>query len=101
MLKIEPTIMKNQRPTMLWRSWSTASLALAAGSGRSLALCRPKVLVSRMPLTLSVSSVIADMSARLFWVSVLIAAADLADAVGQVQEERQHARATAASAASR
>ena len=30
MLKIVPTIMKNQRPTMLWRIWSAASLALAS-----------------------------------------------------------------------
>ena len=29
MLKIVPTIMKNQRPTMLWRICSAASLALA------------------------------------------------------------------------
>ncbi len=35
--------------------------------------CWPKVFDRRMPLTLSVSSVAADRSARVFWVSVLTA----------------------------
>ena len=72
-----------------------------AGSGRPPASCWPNVLVSRMPLTLSVSSVIALMSARLSWVWPRDAPADLAHAVGQVHEERQQAERQAASAASR
>ena len=72
MLKTVPTIMKNQRPTMLWRMASTASLALAALKRSIEARCWPNVLESRMPLTLSVSWVMAETSAMLFWVSPLM-----------------------------
>ena len=70
MLKIVPMIMKNQRPTIAWRIWSAARLALMA---RNLAIefsCWPNVFDSRMPDTLSVSSVVAVSSASDFWVSV-------------------------------
>ena len=72
MLKIVPTIMKNQRPTMLWRICSAASLALADRKRSTEAVCWPKVLESRMPLTLSVSWVMAVTSAIVSWVSVLM-----------------------------
>ena len=54
-----------------------------------------------MPLTLTVSSVIALMSARLSCVWLGDAPPDLADAVGQVHEERQQAERQQRSAASR
>ncbi len=71
MLKIVPTIMKNQRPTMRWRSCSGARRALATRKRRTDSSCCPNVLASRMPLTMSVSSVMAETSASDFWVSVL------------------------------
>ena len=89
MLKIVPTSMKNQRPTSDWRSCSRARRALAGRKRRTDSSCCPKVLASRMPLTDSVSSVMAETSASDFCVSVAGRAADLADPVGQVQEEGQ------------
>ena len=72
MLKIVPMIMKNQRPTIAWRIWSAASRAVEVPEpGDRRLACWPNVFDSRMPLTLSVSSVAADMSASDFWVSVL------------------------------
>ena len=68
--KIVPMIMKNQRPTIAWRIWSAASRLLRP---RNLAIelaCWPNVFDSRMPETLSVSSVVAVSSASDFWVSV-------------------------------
>ena len=88
MLKIVPMIMKNQRPTIAWRIWSAASRRLRSRNRTIEAACWPNVLVSRIPLTLSVSSVAADISASDFWVSLLDRPPDLADAVGQIQEER-------------
>jgi hypothetical protein len=70
MLKIEPMIMKNQRPTMAWRICNAASLAFRPRNRPIDASCWPNVLDSRIPLTLSVSSVSADISASDFWVSV-------------------------------
>ncbi len=71
MLKIVPMIMKNQRPTIAWRIWSAASRRLRSRKRVIDAACWPKVLLRRIPLTLSVSSVAADISASDFWVSVL------------------------------
>ena len=68
--KIEPMIMKNQRPTIACRIWSAASRLLIS---RNLAIelaCWPNVFDSRMPDTLSVSSVVAVSSASDFCVSV-------------------------------
>ena len=66
MLKTVPTIMKNQRPTMLWRICRTRQPRVDLAEAVDVAACCwPNVLVSSMPLTLSVSSVMADMSARL------------------------------------
>ena len=70
MLKIVPMIMKNQRPTMAWRIWSTARRRLRSRNRTIEVCCWPNVLDRRMPLTLSVSSVVADRSASDFWVSV-------------------------------
>ena len=39
MLKIVPMIMKNQRPTIAWRIWSTASCALSAVNRRIAVAC--------------------------------------------------------------
>ena len=69
MLKIVPTTMKNQRPTSEPRNWRAASLAFARRKRRIDSSCWPNVLARRMPLTDSVSSVIAETSARDFWVS--------------------------------
>ena len=52
-----------------------------------------------MPLTLTVSSVMAETSAMLFCVSPLMPPTDLAHPVGEPQEEGQDGQATAASAA--
>ena len=72
MQKTVPTIMKNQRPTIAWRIWSAGEVACwRPGTARSRCACWPNVLDSRMPLTLSVSSVMALMSASDFWVSVV------------------------------
>ena len=64
-------IMKNQRPTIAWRIWSFASRRLTSRNRLVAVSCWPNVLVSRTPLTLSVSSVTADISASDFWVSLL------------------------------
>ena len=53
------------------RSWQRASLAFAARKRRTDSSCCPNVLASRMPLTDSVSSVMAETSASDFWVSSL------------------------------
>ena len=95
MLKIVPMIMKNQRPTIAWRIWSAARRVEPRNASIDVA-CWPNVFDSRMPLTLSVSSVMArHLGQRLLGLGADLAA-DLADAVGQVQEERQSARATGA-----
>ena len=68
--KIVPMIMKNQRPTMACRIWRPARRWFRA---RNLVIefsCWPNVLDSRIPETLSVSSVVAVNSASDFWVSV-------------------------------
>jgi hypothetical protein len=60
----------------------------------------PNVFDSRMPDTLSVSSVVArQLGERLLGLGRDLAA-DLADAVGQVQEERQQSEDSRASASS-
>ena len=71
MLKIVPMIMKNQRPTIAWRIWSPARRRLRSRNREIEAACWPNVFDRSMPLTLSVSSVAADISASDFWVSVL------------------------------
>ena len=65
------------------------------------ASCWPNVLASRIPLTLSVSSVSADISASDFWVSRADLAPDLADPEREVHEERQQPEREQRSAASR
>ncbi len=69
MLKIVPMIMKNQRPTIAWRTWRPARPRLRSRKWAVAASCWPNVLVRRTPETLSVSSVTAVMSASAFWVS--------------------------------
>ena len=71
MLKTVPTIMKNHRPTMLWRSCRMPRRTLTLRKRSVAACCWPKVLVRSMPLTLSVSSLMADMSASASCTSVL------------------------------
>ena len=70
MLKIVPMIMKNQRPTIAWRIWSTARFRLSRRNLSIAFCCWPNVFDSRIPETLSVSSVVALNSASDFWVSV-------------------------------
>ena len=65
-------IMKNQRPTIAWRIWSPARSRLSAAEP----LDRRRLLAERLaraasPLTDSVSSVTADISASAFCVSLL------------------------------
>jgi hypothetical protein len=69
--KIVPMIMKNQRPTIAWRTCSLASSLLSLAKRATACRCWPNVLVRSMPLTLSVSSVVAVISASAFCVSVL------------------------------
>ena len=71
-LKIVPTIMKNQRPTSVCRICSGARWALAVRKRRTDSVCCPKVLDSSMPLTVRVSSVMAETSCIDFWVSSLL-----------------------------
>ena len=71
--KMVPTSMKNQRPTRDWRSCRPARRALATRKRRTDSACCPNVLASRMPLTESVSSVMAETSASDACVSVLLA----------------------------
>ncbi len=61
--KTVPTIMKNQRPTIAWRIWSTARRRLRPTNRFTAAPCWPNVLDSRIPDTESVSSVTAESSA--------------------------------------
>ena len=68
--KIVPMIMKNQRPTIAWRIWSIARRRFWPRNFSIALACWPNVLDRRMPDTLSVSSVVAVISARDFWVSV-------------------------------
>ena len=68
--KIEPMIMKNQRPTIAWRIWSFASLRFWPRNFSIALACWPNVFDRRMPDTLSVSSVVAVISASDFCVSV-------------------------------
>ena len=70
MLKIVPMIMKNQRPTIAWRSWSPARRRFSVRKRSVAVACCPNVFVRRTPETLSVSSVAEVMSASAFWVSV-------------------------------
>ena len=70
MLKIVPMIMKNQRPTIAWRSWRRASLRLSSRNRAVAVACWPNVFVSRTPETLNVSWVTEVMSARASCVSV-------------------------------
>ena len=67
--KTVPMIMKNQRPTIAWRIWSLARRRLRPRNFSIELACWPNVLESRMPETLRVSSVVAVISARDFWVS--------------------------------
>ena len=67
--KIVPMIMKNQRPTIAWRTWSTASSRFSLLNRAIAACCWPNVFDRSMPETESVSSVVADISASDFWVS--------------------------------
>ena len=69
--KTVPTIMKNQRPTIAWRIWRTASRRLSPTKRFTAAPCWPNVLDRRMHETDSVSSVTAESSASDFWVSLL------------------------------
>ena len=71
MLKIVPMIMKNQRPTIAWRIWSTASFRFRSRNRATDWACWPNVFERSMPLTLRVSSVWAEMSASDFWVALL------------------------------
>src|SRR4029077_11284383 len=68
--KIVPMIMKNHRPTIAWRIWSAARRLLRPRDVAIELPCWPNVFDSRMPDTLSVSSVVAVSSANDFWVSV-------------------------------
>ena len=56
--------LKNQRPTIDWRICSSAERCARLRKRSTAPSCWPNVLVSSMPLTLTVSSVIAVMSAR-------------------------------------
>ncbi len=62
-------IMKNQRPTIAWRTWSLASSRLSLLNRPIAAPCWPNVFDSSIPETDRVSSVTADISASDFWVS--------------------------------
>jgi len=64
-------IMKNQRPTIAWRIWRPASVALISRKRLTALSCWPNVFVSRIPDTDSVSWVMALISANDFWVSLL------------------------------
>ena len=91
MLKIVPMIMKNQRPTIAWRIWSAARFSLIArnfaiefvllaeGLGQQHARHAERLLGRRAHLGQGLLRLGRDLPA------------DLADAVGQVQEERQQA----------
>ena len=68
--KIVPMIMKNQRPTIAWRIWSFARRRFWPRNFSIAFACWPNVLDRRIPDTLSVSSVVAVISASDFWVSV-------------------------------
>ena len=101
MLKIVPMIMKNQRPTIAWRTWSRASPRLSSRKRAVDAACWPNVLVRRTPETLRVSSVTAVMSASATWVSVETSRRTRPTRCVRIQEERQHPERQQRSAASR
>ena len=71
MLKKVPISAKNQRPIIWPRTWRSPSRCDSARKRSMLASCCPNVLLSRMPDTLSDSSVMALISAIERWVSVL------------------------------
>ena len=73
MLKTVPMIMKNHRPTIACRIWSFASFRFRPRKRSIDAACWPNVFERSIPLTESVSSVTALMSASDFCVSVLTA----------------------------
>ena len=62
-------IMKNQRPTIAWRTCRPASLRLSPLNRSMAVCCWPNVFDSSIPDTDSVSSVAADISASDFCVS--------------------------------
>ncbi len=68
--KIVPMIMKNQRPTIAWRIWSCDRRLFKARNLVIELACWPNVLARRIPETLSVSSVVAVISASDCCVSV-------------------------------
>ena len=89
MLKIVPMIMKNQRPTIAWRIWSLARFLLIARNFAIEFSCWPNVLDSSIPETLRrLLGRRADLGERLLGLGRDLPA-DLADAVGEVHEERQ------------
>ncbi len=59
-----PTSAKNDRPIIVWRSRKPVSRSFSLRNRPISNRCRPKAFDSRIPLTLSVSSVIVVMSAR-------------------------------------
>ncbi len=71
--KTVPMSMPNQRPTIAWRIWRTASLRLRTRNRSFETDCWPNVFDRRIPLTLRVSSVTAERSASDFCVSALTA----------------------------
>ena len=93
--------MKNQRPIICWRICRSPGAGDSRAEPLDAASCWPNVFESRIPETDSDSSVIALISASDCWVRSLTTRRDLADAVGDVDEEGQHAEAEDASAASR
>ena len=73
MLKNVPISAKNQRPIIWPRTWRSPRRCDSARKRSIEASCCPKVLLSRIPDTLSDSSVIALISAIERCVSVLTA----------------------------
>ena len=71
MLKNVPISAKNQRPIIWPRTWRSPRRCDSARKRSMLASCWPNVLLSRMPDTLSDSSVMALISAIERWVRVL------------------------------
>src|ERR687892_220528 len=62
-------VAKKERPIICWRIWRPASRSFSRRNRSVSCRCLPNAFDSRMPETDSVSSVIADRSAMLLWVT--------------------------------